>query len=125
MEYMPTIEEFAEWFGVSQRTVRNWINNGDVVAYRVGKRLIRIDPRSADLICKPVQYQGRVSNNRKKVRDTSNPHMSTHIDTETLKRKAPKTGKSAEPRGKSGLGCASNSSVPIATQVQWNAGDEK
>lgn len=38
-----TINETAEMFAVSTRTVRRWIEDGTVKAYRVGQRLLRID----------------------------------------------------------------------------------
>jgi excisionase family DNA binding protein len=54
-----TIAQVAETFAVSARTVRNWIRDGKITAYRIAGRIIRIDPRSLDLLYEPVQYQGR------------------------------------------------------------------
>ena len=54
-----TIAEVAASFAVTERTVRNWIADGKITAYRLAGRLIRIDPRSLDLLYEPVQYQGR------------------------------------------------------------------
>jgi len=54
-----TIAEVARSFAVTERTVRNWITEGKITAYRLAGRLIRIDPRSLDLLYEPVQYQGR------------------------------------------------------------------
>ena len=54
-----TIAEVAAAFAVTERTVRNWIAEGKITAYRLAGRLIRIDPRSLDLLYEPVQYQGR------------------------------------------------------------------
>lgn len=44
-----TIEEVANVFKVSQRSVRRWIASGDLKAYRLpGDRLIRIEVESLD-----------------------------------------------------------------------------
>ena len=59
MEPFLTIAQVAETFAVSARTVRNWIRDGKITAYRIAGRIIRIDPRSLDLLYEPVQYQGR------------------------------------------------------------------
>jgi excisionase family DNA binding protein len=39
----PTIQQTADYFGVDTKTVRRWIAQGRLIAYRVGPRLIRID----------------------------------------------------------------------------------
>lgn len=39
-----SIQDVAEQFGVSTRTVRRYIAAGRLTAYRVGPRLIRLDP---------------------------------------------------------------------------------
>lgn len=38
-----SIQSAAEHYGVSERTVRRWIAEGRLTAYRVGPRLIRVD----------------------------------------------------------------------------------
>lgn len=44
-----TIEEVANVFKVSQRSVRRWIASGELKAYRLpGDRLIRIEVESLD-----------------------------------------------------------------------------
>lgn len=58
MERFLTIAEVADMFAVTQRTVRNWITEGKITAYRLGGRLIRIDPRSIDLLYEPVHFTG-------------------------------------------------------------------
>lgn len=35
--------EAAEYFGVTDRTIRRWIADGTLPAQRVGKKLLRID----------------------------------------------------------------------------------
>jgi excisionase family DNA binding protein len=59
-----TVEEVANLYAVSQRTVRNWINSGKIHAKRVGGRIIRIDAQSLDFLCEPVQYQGYTARTR-------------------------------------------------------------
>lgn len=56
-EYL-TIQEVAQLYAVSEKTVRNWISEGKLEARRIGGRLIRIESRSLDLLNEPVQYQG-------------------------------------------------------------------
>lgn len=38
-----TLEEAAEWFGCSPRTIRRMVAAGELTGYRLGKRLVRID----------------------------------------------------------------------------------
>lgn len=38
-----TMEEAANTLGVSLRTIRRWIASGQITAYRMGPRLIRVD----------------------------------------------------------------------------------
>lgn len=42
----PTIKQAAEFHGVDEKTVRRWIAQGRLIAYRVGPRLIRLDRES-------------------------------------------------------------------------------
>ena len=37
-----TVDEVAEALGVHRRTVRRWIERGDLPAHRVGPRLLRV-----------------------------------------------------------------------------------
>jgi excisionase family DNA binding protein len=55
-----TIQEVADMYAVSIRTVKNWILAGKIHAYKVGPRLIRIDAGSLEMLCEPVQFQGRI-----------------------------------------------------------------
>ena len=50
-----SIEEAAEILGVTTKSVRRWIDNGTIRAYRIGLRLVRI--AAADLIAalEPMQ----------------------------------------------------------------------
>lgn len=47
LEAQYTRREVAELLGVGESTVRSWIDNGKLRAYRYGPRLVRID--AADL----------------------------------------------------------------------------
>jgi len=53
-----TIQEVAQLYAVSERTVRNWIREGKLEARRIGGRVIRIESRSLDTLNEPVQFQG-------------------------------------------------------------------
>jgi excisionase family DNA binding protein len=64
-EYL-TIQEVAELYAVSERTVRNWISEGKLEARRIGGRIIRIEARSLDFLNEPVNrrsYVPRASRN--------------------------------------------------------------
>lgn len=50
----PTIRQTAEFFGVDDKTVRRWIAQGRLTAYRVGPRLIRIDRASIVKLASPI-----------------------------------------------------------------------
>ncbi|MGB3229584.1 MAG: helix-turn-helix domain-containing protein [Mycobacterium sp.] len=50
----PTIKAAAEHLGVDPKTVRRWISQGRLTAYRVGPRLIRIDRASLLKLARPV-----------------------------------------------------------------------
>jgi excisionase family DNA binding protein len=49
-----TIERAAEFLSVSTRSVRNWINTGELEAKRLSKRTIRIDFEDLVNFCKPI-----------------------------------------------------------------------
>ena len=44
----PTVEKAAEDLGVSAETIRRWIRDGRLIAYRVGPRRLRVDLESLD-----------------------------------------------------------------------------
>ena len=68
-----TIQEVAQLYAVSERTVRNWIYEGKLEARRVGGRVIRIESRSLDSLTEPVQFQGYRS------RTAGNSNQSFHF----------------------------------------------
>lgn len=49
------VSEVAEMFGVTNRTVRNWISTGLIVAYKRNNSNLLIDERSLDAILTPVR----------------------------------------------------------------------
>jgi excisionase family DNA binding protein len=53
-----TIQEVAQLYAVTEKTVRNWISEGKLEARRIGGRIIRIESRSLEMLNEPVQYQG-------------------------------------------------------------------
>lgn len=59
MDNMLTIAEIAEVYAVSTKTVRRWISDYELEAWRLpGGRLLRIDAASLDRIIEPVTYRG-------------------------------------------------------------------
>lgn len=50
-----SVEETAEFLGVSESTVRRYISNGKLSAYRLGdERLIRIKRQDLDKLLSPI-----------------------------------------------------------------------
>ncbi len=54
MQGMKSLEEVAKEYGVTKRTVRNWIAKGLVVAYRRNNQAIYIDALSLDAVLSPI-----------------------------------------------------------------------
>jgi excisionase family DNA binding protein len=50
----PTIKQTADYFGVDVKTIRRWIVQGRLIAYRVGPRLIRVDRESIVKLASPI-----------------------------------------------------------------------
>jgi excisionase family DNA binding protein len=74
-EYL-TIQEVAQLYAVSEKTVRNWISEGKLEARRIGGRIIRIEARSLDQLNEPVQFQGyRNRRDRSSASSSSLPFM--------------------------------------------------
>lgn len=49
-----SLAEAAEYLSVTDRTVRNFIARGDLPAYRIGSRALRINRDDLDRIITPV-----------------------------------------------------------------------
>ncbi len=58
MKHMGTellsVEQAATYLGVNRLTVRRRIASGDIPAYRLGPRLIRIRPEDLDALLRPI-----------------------------------------------------------------------
>jgi len=50
-----TIAQVAEKFGVHKNTVRNWIRDGILPAYRVGARTVRIRHDDVETVAAPFK----------------------------------------------------------------------
>jgi DNA-binding transcriptional MerR regulator len=55
MQGMKLLEVVAAEYGVSTRTVRNWISKGLIVAYKRNNHAIFVDERSLDNILRPIK----------------------------------------------------------------------
>lgn len=53
-----TIEQAAAYLGVTDRSIRNYISRGQLRAYRVGDRLVRVDARDVDAMLRPIPAAG-------------------------------------------------------------------
>lgn len=52
--YKP-ISEVADMFGVTTRTVRNWISTGLIEGYKRNNQAVLIDERSLDAVLMPIK----------------------------------------------------------------------
>jgi excisionase family DNA binding protein len=43
LHHLVTVDQAAEYVGVSSKTVRRWIQQGTLTGYAAGPRLIRVD----------------------------------------------------------------------------------
>ncbi len=57
--HLVNINQAAEHFGVSARTIRRYIAAGRVTGYRTGPRLIRVDLNEVDAMLRPIPTAGR------------------------------------------------------------------
>lgn len=48
------LQEAADYLGVSYRTVRRWVSNGTLTAYRAGPRLLKVDTAELASVLHPV-----------------------------------------------------------------------
>jgi excisionase family DNA binding protein len=58
---LETVASGAEYANVSQRTIRRWIAEGRLRAYRAGPRLVRIDRAELDRLIRPIPTAGNVA----------------------------------------------------------------
>ena len=59
MDQTLTIAEAAERIRVNPKTIRRRIADGSLTGYRVGPRLIRLDPAEVDALLRPIPTAGR------------------------------------------------------------------
>lgn len=55
---LESIENAADYIGVSTKTVRRYIAAGRVTGYRTGPRLIRVDLNELDAMLRPIPTAG-------------------------------------------------------------------
>ena len=53
-----TLKQAAEWYGVSERTLRRRIAEGQLKAYRVGPRSIRVRAEDLEALALPIATAG-------------------------------------------------------------------
>jgi excisionase family DNA binding protein len=49
-----SLDEAAEFLGVSSKTIRRLVSSGDLRAYRAGKRLVRLRSSDVESFLKPI-----------------------------------------------------------------------
>jgi len=54
-----SVANAAARVGVSTKTVRRWIASGQLAGYRVGARLLRVDPDDVDRMLTPIPTASR------------------------------------------------------------------
>ncbi|MGY4712893.1 helix-turn-helix domain-containing protein [Mycolicibacterium sp. CBM1] len=50
----PSIKAAAAEFGLSEKTIRRWIADGRLRAYRIGPKMIRVDRESLLNLARPI-----------------------------------------------------------------------
>ena len=50
-----TVEESADRLGVSKKSIRRWIADGTLPAFRINGHMIRIDPDDLDRLVQPIR----------------------------------------------------------------------
>ncbi len=53
-----SLKQAAEWYGVSERTLRRRIAEGRLRAYRVGPRCIRVSVADMEALAQPIPTAG-------------------------------------------------------------------
>ncbi len=56
-----SLQAVSERIGVNVKTIRRWIETGDLTAYRAGPRLLRLDVTEVDRLLRRVPTAGRGS----------------------------------------------------------------
>ncbi len=55
---LTTIKATAERYGTTQHTIRCWIADGILTAYRIGPRMVRLDADEVDAMIRPIPTAG-------------------------------------------------------------------
>ena len=55
-----SLEVAAEYIGVSPKTLRRRIADGEIRGYRIGSRLIRVDLAELDALASPIPTRGTI-----------------------------------------------------------------
>lgn len=53
-----SIDQAAAYLGVTDRTIRNFVSRGQLRAYRVGTRLVRLDAAEVEALLRPIPAVG-------------------------------------------------------------------
>lgn len=53
-----TLSDAAEWLSLDEKTLRRWISQGRLTAYRVGPKLIRLDADEIENMIRVVPTAG-------------------------------------------------------------------
>jgi excisionase family DNA binding protein len=55
-----SLDAAAEYIGVSPKTLRRRIADGEITGYRIGARLIRVDLAELDALASPIPTRGTI-----------------------------------------------------------------
>ncbi len=53
-----TLSDAAEWLSLDEKTLRRWVSQGRLTAYRVGPKLIRLDAAEVENMIRVVPTAG-------------------------------------------------------------------
>lgn len=56
-----TLAQAAARYGVHPKTIRRRVADGTITAYRIGPRLVRVDPDEVDAAFAPIPAIGRIA----------------------------------------------------------------
>ncbi len=54
-----SVNDAADYTGVSTSTIRRYIENGRLRAYRMGQRLVKVQQADLDALMRPIPAAGR------------------------------------------------------------------
>ncbi len=56
-----TLSDAAEWLSLDEKTLRRWVSQGRLTAFRVGPKLIRLDADEIESMIRVVPTAGTIS----------------------------------------------------------------